>query len=272
MSDIVKPEKSAAFRQLCKEASATSKQYSMLASGDRVLVGISGGEDSLTLMHVMGHMQRRAPFPFELFPVFVDMQFPGVDRSGLLEYCAAQGWNLKVIALDGAKLIAEKHAGDKPCPLCSRLRRGKIHAAADELKCNKIALGHHMDDLCVSFLMSLFRGGGLKTMGPNVGADMANASSDGGKRLIRPFAMSEKSLIHDAAVPFGYPTMHSCPFEAQLDEHGDRAYLERLLKTLNLQFPYVRSAMRHSMGDIRLGHLLDRRYLQSPDDPDAGKL
>ena len=161
--------------------------------------------------------------------------------------------------------MQEKETGDSPCALCSRLRRGKLHGLLAELHCNKLALGQHLDDLCASFLIALFRGGGLKTMGPNVLAD-------GGKaRLIRPLWGCRKPEIHAVAQLFSFPKIRSCPYEKALRERGDRHFVGNLLMHLQERFPDIYSAMRHSMGDLRLAHLLDRRFL-GKDDPDEGKL
>lgn len=254
-----------AFRKICRAAANAAAKYGMLAGGDRVVVGISGGMDSLTLMHVLYHLQKHAPFAFELFPVCVDMDFPGFDRGALDDYCHSQGWNVHRVTIPGQELLRQKDAETRPCSLCSRLRRGQLHAAANELHCTKIALGQHLDDLCVSLLMALFRGGGLKTMGANVAADAAT------KRLIRPLCTVRKSLIRTFAEGMGYPAVKSCPYEARLQEDGDRTYLERLLDQLSLHFKDIRGCMLKAMSDVRLSHLLDTRYLDE-DDPDHGKL
>jgi len=257
--------RNAAFRKVCKAASQASKQFQMLAAGDRLLVGVSGGEDSLLLMHVLLLLQKRAPFPFSIHPAVIDLAFTTFDRPALQEYAQRQGWQLRWVALSGAEILVAKEAEQKPCPLCSRLRRGQLHKLADELNCNKIVLGQHLDDLCSSFLLALFRGGGLKTMGPNVAADGAS------KRLIRPLCLSTKAEIHAAAQGFAFPAIKSCPYEEMLQRDGDRYYLEQLLDSLELKFKYVRSAMLHSMSDIRTAHLLDPRFLFQKD-PDQGKL
>ena len=253
------------LQKLCKEATRTVRRFSMIEAGDRILVGVSGGEDSLTLMHVLTRLQRRAPFHFDLFAVTVDMGYGGFDIESLAAYCHRQNWPWEEVSLPGERLLREKAAEERPCSLCSRLRRGQLHAAADRLSCNKIALGQQADDLCVSLLMALFRGGGLKTMGANVAAD------SGRKRLIRPLCMTAKSTIHEYALLMDYPSVRSCPYQGQLQEHGDRHCLEQLLKQLEPRFRDIRGAMLHSMGDVRLAHLLDERYLNTSD-PDSGKL
>jgi len=244
------------FNRLCKEASRAASQFDMLHEGDRVLVGVSGGEDSLMLMHILSHLQRRAPFHFEIFPASIDMSFQSFDKKALAGYCEKQGWHLRSVTIDGQSLIDEKNLGHQPCPFCSRLRRGQLHKLADELNCNVIALGHHLDDMCVSFLMSVFRGGGIKTMGPNVPADT------GSKRLIRPLCFVTKAQIHETAAPFAFPKIKSCPYETMLNEQGDRAYFEQMLRDLSERIPDVRQNMLHSMADVHTHHLLDMNFLR----------
>jgi tRNA 2-thiocytidine biosynthesis protein TtcA len=190
------------------------------------------------------------------------MGFRTFDPTALAEYCRQQGWAWELVRLPGRQLLQEKQAEANPCSLCSRLRRGQLHAAADRWRATRIALGQHLDDLCVTLLMSLFRGGGLKTMGPNVPAD------HGRKRLIRPLCWVPESLIRDAAVRFRFPRIESCDYHSQL-EAGDRAFLREELNRLDARFPGVRHAMLHGLRDVRVAHLLDRRYLGFGPEPQA---
>lgn len=240
------------FAQLCHLAGKAIADFQMIRERDRLLVGISGGVDSMMLMHVLDRLRKRAPIKFDLLAVTIDEGFEGIDHAPLANYAKEQGWNLKIIQAPIAQLIAEKKAEGKPCALCSRLRRGFIHGYADETNCNKLALGHHRDDLCVSLLMGLFRGTGLKTMGPHVPAD------GGTKRIIRPLCYAPKNLIETCATAYELPAIGSCDYSRQLDETGDRAYLERLLKQLEVDFPNLGKNMLHSMGDIRPDYLLDQ--------------
>ena len=261
------PRRTTPFRKLLQQVARDSADFGLFAENDRILVGVSGGEDSLLLMHLLTALQKRLPFRIEVIPATIDLGFPGFRGNLLQNYFIAHGWNLHYLKVDGIqKLLKEKKVGDAPCALCSRLRRGKLHGLLEELHCNKLALGQHLDDLCASFLIALFRGGGLKTMGPNVAAD-------GGKaRLIRPLWGCRKPEIHAVAQLFGFPKIRSCPYEKALRTRGDRHFVGELLKHLQERFPDIHEAMRHSMGDLRLAHLLDRRFLGDDHDPDAGKL
>jgi len=245
--------------ELGRLAGTAITDFNMIENGDRLLVGISGGVDSMMLMHVLTRFQKRAPISFELFAVTIDEGFDGIDHVPLAAYAEQQGWNLKIIKTPIAQLIVEKEATDKPCGLCARLRRGFIHGTADELSCNKLVLGHHRDDLCVSLLMSLFRGGGLKTMSPNIEAD------GGTKRLIRPLCFAPKELIESCAKAYDFPSIGNCDYSEQLDKDGDRARLEHLLKELDVYFPNIGKTMLHSMGDVRTETLLDKRFLDGLD-------
>jgi len=243
------------FAQLCHLAGKAVADYRMIKEGDRLLVGISGGVDSMMLMHVLDRLRKRAPIKFELFAVTINEGFEGLNHAPLADYAAEQGWNLKIIETPIARLIVEKEAEDRSCALCSRLRRGFIHGYADEVGANKLVLGHHRDDLCVSLLMGLFRGTGLKTMSPNTAAD------GGSKQLIRPLCYAPKDLIETCAQAYGFPDLGQCDYSDQLDESGDRARLERLLKELEHDFPNIGKNMLHSMQDVRPAYLLDKRLL-----------
>jgi len=256
------PTETTAFRRVRKYAGRAIGRFRMIDDGDRILVGLSGGVDSMILMQALIDLRRRAPIDFSIVAVTVDMGFPTFDAAALERYCAGAAWPFERVEFPGYDLLREKDAGDRPCSFCSRLRRGQLHAAADRLGCNKLALGQQLDDLCVSLLISLFRGNGIKTMGANVAAD------SGTKRLIRPLCLVPKSLIVEAAMPFGFPSVKSCPYEAALTRDGDRAYVERLLRQIEPQFHNIREAMLHSMGEIQLAHLLDPAHMDfGPDMP-----
>ncbi len=243
------------FAQLCNYAGKAVADFNMIENGDRLLVGISGGVDSMMLMHILTRLQKRAPIQFDLFAVTIDEGFEGLNHAPLLAYANEHGWNLKIIKTPIAELIIKKETENKPCGLCSRLRRGFIHGYADEIGANKLVLGHHRDDLCVSLLMGLFRGTGLKTMSPNTPADHST------KRVIRPLCYAPKNLIETCAQKYNFPDTGQCDYSEQLKEKGDRARIERLLKQLEADFPNLTKNMLHSMSDVRPDYLLDKRHL-----------
>lgn len=248
------------FATVCRLAAKAIQSYNMIAAGDRILVGVSGGKDSLTLMHVLQHLQRRSPVKFELVAATFDAGFPGLDVPRLSAYCQAQGWEHRVIACPVERLVQERDLEDQPCSFCARLRRGHLYRLGEELGCGKLALGQHLDDLCASLLLSLFRGGGIRTMGPNVPAD------SGKMRVIRPLCLVTEASTRQMAVLAEYPDFGRCGYEDQVDAEGDRAFLENLIDGLGDRFGNIRKHLLHSMSDLRPGHLLDPRYLP----PEAG--
>lgn len=253
------PRKCPSFQKLLRQAARDSARFNLLQKGDRILLGLSGGEDSFLLLELLHAIAEKAPFPLRILAATVDLGYPGFREAPIAGYCRSRGWEFHWRSVPGLhSLLAPDKVGDAPCALCSRLRRGQLHRLLKELHCNKLALGHHLDDLCVSFLMSLFHGAGLKTMGPCVPADGGSAT------LIRPLWGIPKAQIHQAASLFPFPRPQPCPYEPLLREKGDRHFLEEALDTLEARFPHLREAMRKSLGDLRPAHLLDPRFLKLP--------
>ncbi|MFW6020869.1 MAG: tRNA 2-thiocytidine biosynthesis protein TtcA, partial [Guyparkeria sp.] len=132
--------------------------YQMLHHGDRVLLGLSGGQDSLSLLHILRHVQRRAPIDFEIAAITVDPMVPGFDPGPLGDYLASLGVRHYRVREDIVSLAGEHMSGDSYCSFCSRLKRGLLYRVAREEGFNVLALAQHLDDLAESFLMSAFPG------------------------------------------------------------------------------------------------------------------
>ena len=181
------------LNKIYKLAGAAIGDYSMIQDGDSILIGVSGGKDSMLLLHVLARLQKRAPVKFSLTAVTFDPGFPGFDAEGTKGFCDSLGVPHHTVKLNVQSVIERTGTNTRPCILCSRLRRGNLYALAKKLGCTKLALGQHLDDIAVSFLISLCRGGGLTTMGPNVPSD------DAAVRIIRPFAYVEEKLTIEAA-------------------------------------------------------------------------
>lgn len=247
------------LRKISKLATKAISTYKMIDDGDRLLVGLSGGNDSMLLMHLLTLIQKRAPISFHIEAITIDAGFDGFHSKTIEAYAKSQNWIHSTVAFDGKKLIIDKGLDKRPCPLCARLRRGKIHEFADLQKCNKIVLGQHLDDICVSFMISLFRGHGLRTMAPNVSADVKNG---GHKRLIRPLCLVQKEMIERCcAEAFDFPDCGDCDYSEPLSEYGDRAYLENKLNELEKHFPHLRSHMLSSLSDLRPEFLMDVNFM-----------
>lgn len=263
------PDRTPAFRELCRLAGQAVARYRMIGEGDRILVGLSGGKDSFLLLHVLHALRRRSPVRFELVAATFDPGFPEFNADAISAYCRKREWEHRVIRLDIAALLAEKQFEETPCILCSRLRRGKLYGLAEREECGKLALGQHFDDIAVSFLMSLCRGQGLTTMGPNVAAKTKEKI-----RIIRPLALAPESLILRCRDERELPDAGKCRYEEQLAD-GDRAYFRGLLDQLAERIPNLRSQMLRSLGNVQTQYLLDPAFLDfgGPDKrkPDAGK-
>ncbi len=164
--------------------------YQMIGQGDRVMVCLSGGKDSYTMLEVLQSLQRNAPIEFSIFAVNVDQKQPGFPPDVLPAYAAAQGVEFHAIEEDTYSIVKEKTPEGKTyCPICSRLRRGILYSAAKRLGATKIALGHHLDDVVETLFLNMFHGGRMKAMPPRL------LSDDGLHHVIRPlYYVREKDI------------------------------------------------------------------------------
>ncbi|MCS6786890.1 MAG: tRNA 2-thiocytidine biosynthesis protein TtcA [Thiobacillaceae bacterium] len=202
----------------------------MIRAGDRVLLGLSGGKDSLSLLHVLLHLRKRAPVRFELAACTVDPLSPDYDPSPLIAYMAALG----VPYLYERQPIVEQARthmqGDSFCAFCSRMRRGILYRVARSHGYNVLALAQHLDDLAETFLMSAFFGGKLRTM-------QAHYRNDAGDiRVIRPFVYVRERQTRDFAARAGLPVVQeNCP--ACFAAPQQRWRMKRLLAELEREHP-----------------------------------
>ena len=165
--------------------------YSMIEEGDVIAVGVSGGKDSLALLKTLAEMRRFYPKKYEVKAITVDMGFAGSDYSTIQAYCDSLGVEYKIVNTDIAKIIFDVRREPNPCSLCAKMRRGSLHLAAVEMGCNKVALGHHFDDVVETFMMNLFFEGRLGCFSP------VTYLSNRKINLIRPMIYAtEKDVIY----------------------------------------------------------------------------
>jgi tRNA 2-thiocytidine biosynthesis protein TtcA len=228
--------------------------YRMISEGDRVMVCLSGGKDSYTLLDILLSLQRSAPVRFELIAVNLDQKQPGFPAHVLPDWLRAQGVPFHVIEQDTYSVVKRViPAGRTLCGLCSRLRRGALYRYAAEHGISKIALGHHRDDLVETLFLNLFFGGRLKAMAPKL------LSDDGRHIVIRPLAYVAEREIARYARGRAFPLIPCTLCGSQ--ENLQRAAVKKMLNDWERQFPgrteSIASALRH----VELEHLGDVRHV-----------
>lgn len=226
--------------------------YKMINHGDRVMLCLSGGKDSFTLLTLLRKLQQRAHIKFELFVFTLDQSQPGWDDSKLREYLNNLGVNYEIMTQDTYTIVKEKIPENKTyCSLCSRLRRGIIYTYAEEHGFNKIALGHHRDDLIETLMMSIMYNGQVKSMPPKLLSDNKQHI------VIRPLVYCQEKDIREYAKHMSYPIIpcNLCGSQTNLA----RVRVKRLIKELSLENPKIPSNMLNAISDIKPSQLMDKK-------------
>jgi len=239
--------------RIAKHVTKAIVDHRMIEDGDRVMVGLSGGKDSWALLQILDVLQKRAPIDFSLVAVTVDSGYKDYKHGLITETCRARGWELRIEHTTIGDVMDDiLDAGETPCSLCARLRRGVLYRLADEVGATKIALGHHLDDLIETLLLNVFFQGALKAM-------PARLVSDNGRHVvIRPLAYVTEADARAYTKEHELPVIGCC-CPACGDLSLQRQRVKRLIMDLEREHPQVKASMLKALTNVMPRHLLDRR-------------
>lgn len=226
--------------------------FSMIEDGDKVMVCLSGGKDSYTLLDILLNLQQSAPIQFSLVAVNLDQKQPGFPTDVLPAYLQGLGLDFKIVTEDTYSIVKEKiPEGKTTCSLCSRLRRGILYRTAKELGATKIALGHHRDDMLETLFLNMFYGGKMKAMPPKL------ISDNGEHIVIRPLAYCREKDIEKYALARQFPII---PCNLCGSQDGlQRQVIKEMLQQWDKKFPGRIETLFQAMQNIVPSHLADRQ-------------
>lgn len=228
------------------------KEYQLIQPGDRVAVCVSGGKDSFLLAKCMQLLHRHSMVPFELHFLSMDPGFSPEKRRTMEETAEALGVPLHFFETDIFESI--EAAKNSPCHVCASMRRGHLYKQAQLLGCNKIALGHHYDDVIETTMLSLLYGGEFKTMMPKL-----HSRNFEGMELIRPFYLVREEQVKNFVARYDIPVMTCACRVTQREDGGKRKQVKQLIKDLRKTIPLVESSIFSSAQKVSLGAVLGWR-------------
>ncbi|HHF5310082.1 TPA: tRNA 2-thiocytidine(32) synthetase TtcA [Haemophilus influenzae] len=256
MAQLAQQEKKQSYnfnklqKRLRRNVGNAIADFGMIEDGDKVMVCLSGGKDSYTLLDILLNLQQSAPIKFDIVAVNLDQKQPGFPEHVLPEYLESIGVNYKIVQENTYGIVKEKiPEGKTTCSLCSRLRRGILYRTATELGATKIALGHHRDDMLATLFLNMFYGGKMKSMPPKL------ISDDGKQIVIRPLTYCKEKDIEKYAIAKEFPIIpcNLCGSQPNLQ----RQVVKEMLNTWDRQYPGRLETMFSAMQNITLSHMSD---------------
>lgn len=238
-------------KKLCRKVTQAISDYNMIEAGDKVMVCISGGKDSFSLLDILMRLQRRAPFQFDIVAVNLDQKQPGFPSHVLPAYLTELGVAFHIENQDTYSIVKRViPEGKTMCSLCSRLRRGILYRVAGELGATKIALGHHRDDMLQTLLLNMFFAGKLKGMPPKL------VSDDGRHVVIRPLAYVEEKALERWAQIQQFPIIPCSLCGSQ--ENLQRQQIKQMLQEWDKKHPGRIYNMFNALSHVVPSHLMDK--------------
>jgi len=247
-------KKTKLFIKIRKLTGKAIGDFSLIEDGDHIAVALSGGKDSYTLLHMLDALRQRAPVVYRLTPINIDPGYPGYQKQVIENYLRENGFAGRMIQTDCCRIIEQKITpGTSHCSFCARLRRGILYTEAAKAGCNKIALGHHLDDVVETLLLNQFYEGTLAAMSPKL------LSDDKKHIVIRPLVYVEEADIIRFARENAFPVIScACPVCSSPDLK--RKQMKALLHELSLKNPRLKQSLLAAIGNVNPRHLMDRRF------------
>ncbi|MFY9241701.1 MAG: tRNA 2-thiocytidine(32) synthetase TtcA [Polaribacter sp.] len=237
-------------KKLQKAVAQAIQQFQMIVEGDKIMVCLSGGKDSYTMLEMLLYFQKVAPISFEIIAVNLDQKQPGFPEEVLPNYLSNLEINYKIIEKNTYKVVMDKTPeGKTTCSLCSRLRRGTLYEAAKDLGCNKIALGHHKNDILETFFLNFFFSGKLETMPPKFKNDAGDLI------VLRPLAFCNESDIELFSTYKNFPIIPCNLCGSQ--ENLQRKKVKEMIADWETEFPNRNAIMMNALQNVFPSHLLD---------------
>jgi tRNA 2-thiocytidine biosynthesis protein TtcA len=238
-------------RAIVRKVGEAVGDFDMISEGDRIMVCLSGGKDSYTLLDALRVLQRRSPVAFELLAVNVDQGWPDFDVAQIRAHLEAEGVEFRMMDATYAEIVEAKlRPGQTPCSLCSRFRRGYLYDLAPRLGCTRIALGHHADDAIETMFLNMMFSGRLASMPAKL------RSEDGRNVVIRPLAYVTEEETRAYAEERRYPVVKcGCPSCGLPDQK--RQVVKRMLAAIEETHPGAKRQMLAALRNVKPNHLLD---------------